>query len=184
MLVADRPEHLRGLDSIACASGLTLGMARAKSAPSDSSANLGFETKLRLSADKLRNNRDAAFSPSEETARAVIRILIFANSPFLTQSNSAGLESRPASTVLFSPQNSGSKRPALLASAPAPVVTAALTPTKTLPSSSAPGSARNSSHTSSRNSSASRTTKTTDSSSIGTSGAPSPRSITASTPMP
>jgi len=97
MLIADRPEHLRGLDSIACAYRLTPGMARVKSAPSDSSANLGFETKLRSSADKLRNNRDAAFSPSEETARAVIRISIFAHTPFLAPSNSTGLESLPNS---------------------------------------------------------------------------------------
>jgi len=48
-------------------------MPRAKSAPADCTANLGFETKLRLSADKLRNKRNAAFSPSEETARATIR---------------------------------------------------------------------------------------------------------------
>ena len=33
---------------------------KAKSAPKDSSANLGFEAKLWLSADKLRNNMDAA----------------------------------------------------------------------------------------------------------------------------
>jgi len=41
-------------------------MARAKSAPSDSSANLGFETKLRPSADKLRNNRDPAVTGRSE----------------------------------------------------------------------------------------------------------------------
>ena len=35
-------------------------MARPKSTPTDSSANLGFEAKLWLSADKLRNNMDAA----------------------------------------------------------------------------------------------------------------------------
>ena len=46
-------------------------MARAQSAPADSPANPGFETKLWLSADKLRNKRNAAFSPSKETARAV-----------------------------------------------------------------------------------------------------------------
>ena len=34
--------------------------ARAKSSPSDSSAHLGFEAKLWLAADKLRNNMDAA----------------------------------------------------------------------------------------------------------------------------
>lgn len=35
-------------------------MARAKSAPKDSTAHLGFEAKLWLAADKLRNNMDAA----------------------------------------------------------------------------------------------------------------------------
>jgi hypothetical protein len=49
---------------------------------------------------------------------------------------------------------------------------------------SPPGFLQSSSSTSSSNSSASRTTKTTDSSSIGTSSAPSPRSTTASTPTP
>src|SRR5205807_7619442 len=34
--------------------------AKAKSAATDSSANLGFEAKLWLAADKLRNNMDAA----------------------------------------------------------------------------------------------------------------------------
>ena len=64
------------------------------------------------------------------------------------------------------------------------VTAAALTPTRTSPLNSAPGSARNSSSTSSRSSSASRTRKTTASSSTGTSSAPSPRSTTASTPTP
>ena len=39
-------------------------MAKAKSATSkakDTAANLGFEAKLWLTADKLRNNMDAAF---------------------------------------------------------------------------------------------------------------------------
>jgi hypothetical protein len=35
-------------------------MARAKCTPKDSTANLGFEAKLWLAADKLRNNMDAA----------------------------------------------------------------------------------------------------------------------------
>ena len=35
-------------------------MARTKSNAKDSSAHLGFEAKLWLSADKLRNNMDAA----------------------------------------------------------------------------------------------------------------------------
>lgn len=35
-------------------------MARAKSAPKESTANIGFEAKLWLAADKLRNNMDAA----------------------------------------------------------------------------------------------------------------------------
>ena len=34
--------------------------SRTKTTPSDTSANLGFEAKLWLSADKLRNNMDAA----------------------------------------------------------------------------------------------------------------------------
>jgi len=34
--------------------------AKPKSSPKDSSANLGFEAKLWLAADKLRNNMDAA----------------------------------------------------------------------------------------------------------------------------
>ncbi len=55
---------------------------------------------------------------------------------------------------------------------------------RTSPSSLAHGSARSSNSTSSRNFSASRTRKTTGSSSAGISSAPSPRSITASTPMP
>ena len=34
--------------------------SRTKATPSDTSVNLGFEAKLWLSADKLRNNMDAA----------------------------------------------------------------------------------------------------------------------------
>jgi type I restriction enzyme M protein len=33
---------------------------RKAASPKDSTANLGFEAKLRLAADKLRNNMDAA----------------------------------------------------------------------------------------------------------------------------
>ena len=44
-------------------------MARAKSASTDSAAKLGFEAKLRLSADKLRNNMDAAVTEHSDKRR-------------------------------------------------------------------------------------------------------------------
>lgn len=43
-------------------------MARA-SAPKDSTANLGFEAKLWLAADKLRNNMDAAVTERSDKRR-------------------------------------------------------------------------------------------------------------------